>query len=176
MNASALLNFFLNKKIFKLNLSEIKNISNKIGSDVIIGMYKSPLLIINSSKVKELKKKLDYYVVILKPNFGCSTKEIYKNLKSYSKPNFSPYDMKKLTNKKILNSFNDLENPAFKKYPQLKNIKLFMENLEKKIFVRMSGSGSSLVGYFFSKNAAIKAHKLLKKKYKNYWCILSKTI
>ena len=40
----------------------------------------------------------------------------------------------------------------------------------------MSGSGSSIVLYLATKNNAKKAQKILKKKYKNYWCILSKTI
>ena len=48
-----------------------------------------------------------------------------------------------------------------------------MPNIE---FVRMTGSGSSILGYFLSKNSAINAVKLFKRKYKNYWCITSKTI
>ena len=51
-----------------------------------------------------------------------------------------------------------------------------MEGLPNIEFVRMTGSGSSIVAYFLSKNSAINAAKLFKKKYKNYWCITSKTI
>ena len=40
----------------------------------------------------------------------------------------------------------------------------------------MTGSGSTIIAYFNSKKAALNAEKILKKKYKNYWCILSKTI
>ena len=64
----------------------------------------------------------------------------------------------------------------FKNYPKLKNVKLFMQNLPNVRFVRMTGSGSSIVGYFLLKNEAINAVKLFKKKYKNHWCITSKTI
>jgi len=49
-------------------------------------------------------------------------------------------------------------------------------NIDKNSYVRMTGSGSTIVGYFMSKKAALNAKKLLKKKYKNYWCNLSKTI
>ena len=76
----------------------------------------------------------------------------------------------------IVNLKNDLEKVAFKKYPILLNIKQNMLNLPKVKFVRMTGSGSSLVAYFNSKKASLNAVKLLKRKYKNYWCILSKTI
>ena len=51
-----------------------------------------------------------------------------------------------------------------------------MQNLPNVIMVRMTGSGSALIAYFKSKNASINAAKILKKNYKNYWCIVSKTI
>ena len=71
---------------------------------------------------------------------------------------------------------NDLEEPAFKKYPVLKKLKIFMEKMDDILFVRMTGSGSTIIGYFISKKAAVNARKILKKKYQKYWCILSKTI
>ena len=51
-----------------------------------------------------------------------------------------------------------------------------MEDLDKVLFVNMTGSGSAIVGYFITKKTALNAIKVLNKKYKNYWCILSKTI
>ena len=44
------------------------------------------------------------------------------------------------------------------------------------IFTRMTGSGSTIVAYFKTKSACDIAYKDLKKRYKNYWCIVSKTI
>ena len=114
--------------------------------------------------------------MILKPNFGCSTKYIYKNLKYFSKINFKKKQKIVLNIEKIKDFKNDLELPAFTKYPKLKKIKLFMNSLDNILFTRMTGSGSSIVGYFNSKKEAIYAQKILKKKYKSYWCILSKTI
>ena len=63
-----------------------------------------------------------------------------------------------------------------KKYPKLQKLRDYFLNIDKNSYVRMSGSGSTIVGYFKSKKAALNAKKLLKKKYKNYWCNLSKTI
>ena len=51
-----------------------------------------------------------------------------------------------------------------------------MQSLPNIRFARLTGSGSAMLGYFSSKNEAINAAKLFKKKYKNYWCITSKTI
>ena len=54
---------------------------------------------------------------------------------------------------------NSLEPIAFSKYPKLKKIKLFLENLSKSEFVRMTGSGSALVAYFQSKKRCENAKK-----------------
>ena len=71
---------------------------------------------------------------------------------------------------------NSLETPAFSKYSKLKEIKLCLESLSKPVFVRMTGSGSALVAYYVSKDRCDNAKKQFTKKYKNYWCISSKTI
>ena len=71
---------------------------------------------------------------------------------------------------------NALEEIAFSKYKQLKKIKSFLENLYSPIFVRMTGSGSAIVAYFLSKKRCDNAKKIFNRKYKNYWCIVTKTI
>ena len=73
-------------------------------------------------------------------------------------------------------SGNDLENVVFKKYSIIKNLKYFISNLPNILFTRMTGSGSALVAYFKSKKSANYAAKVFKRKYKNYWYIVSKTI
>ena len=71
---------------------------------------------------------------------------------------------------------NDLEAPAFKLYPVLRKLKMFLSNIRQVKFVRMTGSGSTIVAYFSNKKSAINGLKLIKKKFKNYWSIVSKTI
>ena len=71
---------------------------------------------------------------------------------------------------------NDLEKIAFKKYPKLKKIKSFLSNTSSNIFVRMSGSGSSIVAYFHSAKACGIAYRQFKRKFNSHWCIISKTI
>ena len=176
MNAAFLLRYLLKTKKFKLNPNEMKKISKKIGSDLMIGMKKKNSILYGTGKFKLIKRNLNLFVILLMPNFGCSTKEIYKGVKNYSKPIFKTKEKLNLNHKFFKSLKNDLETPAFKKYPKLKKIKIFMEKMEKILFARMTGSGSTIVGYFISKKAALNAEKILKKKYKNYWCILSKTI
>ena len=150
--------------------------ANKIGSDVMLGIEKKNLILQGNRKLFRSNKKIGLYTIIIKPNFGYSTEKIYKNIKSFSKPALNKNKNKLFSVSNIISLKNDLEKVAFKKYPFLANIKKNMLNLPKVKFVRMTGSGSSLLAYFNSKKASLNAAKLLKKKYKNYWCILSKTI
>ena len=71
---------------------------------------------------------------------------------------------------------NDLEIPAFKLYPFLRKLKIFLSNINQVKFVRMTGSGSTIVAYFSNKKSAINGLKIIKKKFKNHWSIVSKTI
>ena len=71
---------------------------------------------------------------------------------------------------------NSLEKIASKKYPTLIKVKTYLRNLEKPIFVRMSGSGSAFIAYYASKRQCDIAQKQFIKDHKKYWCISSKTI
>ena len=176
MNASSILKYFIKKNRLNLTNKQILEISNKLGSDVILGMEKKNTLLKGNGKLIRYKNKIGLYVVILKPRFGCSTEKIYRNIKNFSRPLLNKKNNSIFYISNLINLKNDLENVAFRKYPILFNIKQNMLNLPKVKFVRMTGSGSSILGYFNSKKASLNGVKILKKKYKNYWCILSKTI
>jgi len=176
MNASALIRFFRSKKILNSSKIKIANLTKQIGSDVKLGLdYKNKILYSNGkTKTSSLKNRL--FVIIIQPNFGCSTKEVYEGVKKYSSKKIKNNNVDYFSFSNILKLQNDLESVVFKNYPKLIQVKSFMELLPNILFARMSGSGSSILGYFLTKNSAINAAKLFKKKYKNYWCITSKTI
>ena len=113
---------------------------------------------------------------MVKPNFGCSTKVIFNRVRHYSKPQLSKIRSKNIDFNLMSKLKNDLEIISTKKYPRLQKLRDYFLNIDKNSYVRMSGSGSTIVGYFKSKKAALNAKKLLRKNYKNYWCNLSKTI
>ena len=176
MNASSLLKFLIKSQKLNLSSKEITKISLKIGSDVIIGLQSKTSILYGNGSLKYLNKNKNLYTLLVRPNFGCSTKDIYKNVKIFSKPIFKLNKRVIINYDFLCNLRNDLEEPAFRKYPILKKVKIFMEKLDKILFVNMTGSGSTIVGYFITKKTALNAIKVLNKKYKNYWCILSKTI
>jgi len=176
MNASTLAKFFLKRKIVNLSKKNMCNILKSIGSDVPLGMNLKNTVMSKTGKLTIKEKKIGLYTLIVKPNFGCSTKIIYSKNKEQTKPKYNNPKSSLFTIKNITNSKNDLEKAAFKLNPKLKNLKLFLSSLPNTMCVRMTGSGSCLVAYYQSKKKALKGLGLFKKKYKNYWCIVSKTV
>jgi len=176
MNAASLINFLINKKILKLNESELIKLANQIGSDVMLGIKPVNTILSSSGKIKKYDKNIELHTLVVKPNFGCSTKLIYSKVKSFSKSQFDHPKQKMFKHKYLKKLNNDLEKIAFKKYPKLKKIKSFLSVIPNNIFTRMSGSGSSIVAYFHSKEACSKAYRQFKKKFNSHWCIASKTI
>ena len=176
MNAASLINFFINQKILKIKKNELIKLTSQIGSDVILGIKPSNTILSQNGDIKKYNKNIKLHTLVVKPVFGCSTKYIYSKVKSFSKPqfNFPKSKMFKVKHLKTLN--NDLEKIAFKEYPKLKKIKLFLLNTPNNIFVRMSGSGSSIVAFFDSKRSCGNAYSQFKRKFSSHWCIISKTI
>ena len=176
MNAASIIRFFLLKRDKIISKNKIFELSEKVGSDVKFGLKLNNTIQLGNQSILRFKKKIGLYVVIVKPNFGCSTKSIYKKVRIFSKPNLNNASIKNINLDKIKVLKNDLENIAKNEYPKLENLINFMKNLKHNEFVRMTGSGSAAIAYFKTKNASLNATKVIKKKYKNYWCIISKTI
>ena len=174
MNSAAIINFFLKKKFISSN--EAKRIAKKIDSDTILGLNSKSKILYCDNSITEIKKKINFYVVLVKPKFGCSTKKIYLSNKVFTKRKYFKNKKLKITRKIIANSKNDLEKSAFKLYPILANLKKRLISLNKGEFLRLTGSGSAIVVYFNSKVSAEKAVKIYNRKLNKTWCILSKII
>ena len=176
MNAATILKYFIKKKIINTNKKEILEICNLVGSDVMVGLNSTNTILNSLNKAKSFKNCKKLYTLIVKPNFGCSTKFIYSNVRKFNKAKFSKPNRNMFNLDFLKQTNNHLESIAFSKYSKLKSIKFYLENLLKPEFVRMTGSGSALVAYFQSKVRCENAKKKFNKRYKNYWCIISKTI
>ena len=176
MNAAAILNFFIKKKIIKPTKINIEKLCNSIGSDVILGINFSSSILKSNNQIKKFTKCAKYNTLLVKPNFGCSTKKIYSGVRKFTKPNLNFPKKQMFNSNYLIQQVNALEKIAFLKYPRLKNIKLFLKNLNSPLFVRMTGSGSAICAYYqYSKDCKL-AKIQFKRKFKNYWCNVSKTI
>ena len=176
MNASSILNFFIKKKIIKSNKKEVIKISNEIGSDVILGLNPMNSILYGNNQIKYFSGCEKFYLLIVKPNFGCSTKEIYSKVKKIDKKRIYNPGKRMFNLSYLKRSSNSLERIVLSKHANLMKIKLFLETLPGSFFARMTGSGSALIAYFKSKKGCEKAKIKFRKKHKNYWCITSKTI
>lgn len=176
MNAATILNFLIKKKFIKINQKKILQITNLIGSDVILGINPLSAILSSDGSVKRFLKTSNFYILLVRPNFGCSTKKIYSRVKKFSKPVLNNPKKNMLNLNLLLKYDNALEKIALSKYPELKKLKLFLENLNKPLFVRMTGSGSVLVAYYQRKQDCELAKVRFKRKFRNYWCNASKTI
>ena len=176
MNAATILNFLIKKKIIKINQKKILQITKLIGSDVILGIKRKSAVLSSNSKIKKFLKTPNFNILLVRPNFGCSTKKIYSRVKKFSKSQFNNPKKNMMNLNSLLKYENDLEKVAFSKYPKLKILKSFLENLNKPFFVRMTGSGSVMVAYYQKKQDCELAKVRFKRKFKNYWCNTSKTI
>jgi len=176
MNASCILKYLIGKKIVNISTKKMNELAYKVGSDVILGLEKKNSILINNGKTARLNNKINLHVLIVMPDFGCSTGDIFSRVKRFSKPLYFKENKSFFTIKSLIQSNNDLENIVFKKYPKINNLKYFLLRLPNVVFVRMTGTGSALVAYFKSKKSAKTAGMIFKKKYKKYWFVVSKTI
>jgi len=176
MNAASVLNYLIKKKNINPNHKKIRSICDLIGSDVILGTIASSCVLSSTGRIKKIYDTPKYYSILVKPNFGCSSKTIYSAVRKYTKPQYSKPKKNMFGPKYLIHQQNALETIALKKYPKLKKIKLFLENINNPIFVRMTGSGSTIVAYYNSLKSCKLAKAKFKRKYKNYWCVTAKTI
>ena len=176
MNAANILKYFIEKKVAKIKKKDIPKICKLVGSDVILGLNSSNSILTSKNQIKYFNNSKKYHILMVKPDFGCSTKKIFSKVRKFNKPYLNQPNKRMFDINFLKKLGNSLEAIAFNKYPKLEKIKLYLENITDPIFVRMSGSGSVLVGYYQSKKRCENAKKKFKRKYKNYWCITSKTI
>ena len=176
MNAASILNYFVKKKIIKISKKEVITISKMVSSDVMLGLKSANCILSKKNEITYFTNCKKIHILIVKPNFGCSTRDIYSKVKGFIKPQFDKPN-KRIFNMGYLKKLNNsLEPIVLSNYKILRKIKSFLENLPTTEFVRITGSGSAIVAYFQSKEKCDKAKNQFNKNYKNYWCIASKTI
>lgn len=154
--------------IFSLNLSynELFELALNLGADVPFFLKDGTAE--GRSRGQNLSYfnlYMPYYVLIVHPNIHVSTKEAYESLnRNYNTSNES-YDYKDLLITSINNPdkfrdllVNDFEETVFEKYPKIANIKsgLYIQGAK---YASMSGSGSSVYGFYSDFDTAKRAQK-----------------
>jgi 4-diphosphocytidyl-2-C-methyl-D-erythritol kinase len=158
-------------RLFNLDktLDELAQLGAQLGSDVPYCVYQKACLCVGTgTECKLLDVSYDKWPILLvKPPFGCSTKDIYKTFDPNKESLESRIDkvieaLKENDLEKLnQNMFNDLETPAFEIVKELKKIKSIMS---ESVHTMMSGSGSTL----FSISKDVEVLEELKKKLSKY--------
>lgn len=149
---------------------DLLNIAKELGADVPYFIDCVPARCQGIGEIiTPITVKNDYWVLIVKPEEGCSTKEIYHLYdEDPEKPHSSLEVIEALENgddEKLASSvFNVLEKPAISKIPEIQLIKDKMHELGLKI-VLMSGSGSSVFALSTDKKLIKKAARAFEKEY-----------
>lgn len=157
----------------KMNLSEekINKIASKIGADVPFFIKNKPARCRGiGDEVLPINIKNDYLVLIVKPEAGCSTKEVYQICDN--KRNWPHGGVDKVVaalengdDEALANSvFNVLEESSLDLVPEISTIKEEMKMQGFKIAL-MSGSGSAVFGLTTDKALLKRATKYFERKY-----------
>ena len=181
-NAAAVL--VIMNRLFNVNasLEVLKEIGLKIGADVPYCIEGGTALCEGIGEIiTPLKPFENKILVVLKPNFGVSTKEVYTNLdinKIRKHVNIEGL-IQAMENDDLdyvsKNMKNVLENVTLKKHTILKNIK---EDMRKSgaLGAMMSGSGPTVFAFFDDMLTAQRAFEFLKGKYKYSDVYITRTI
>ncbi len=158
-------------QLFSLNLSntDLQKISLNFGSDIAFLLQNEASIVRGrGEKIINYKKFKPISALLINPNISLSTKEVFS---AFCK-NFSH----KLNDEVILNHEiyklleleNDLEEPAIKALPVIKEIIDFLKNNQAKI-VKMSGSGASCFAIFDDEIKERNTLSLIKKTYPQFF-------
>ena len=167
----------LMNRLFDLKLSkeDMLQLGKELGADVIPCFYNKAII---AEGIGDVITKIDtnfkYYIVIIKPEISCSTKDMYKKI-----------DTKKIsqkdTTKEIVEALESsnmemLASNLYNVFEEVIDRKDLIENIKQKLINNgaisslMTGSGSAIYGIFKDKNTAKIAYESLKDKYQTYIC------
>jgi len=165
----------LMNKIFDVNADddELKALGLKLGADVPYCISGGTALCEGiGEQITQLKQFNDKILILIKPPFGVSTKEVYKNF-DLSRVIFHPKIeelIEKMESDDIYfvanNMKNLLENVTLKKHRVISNIKEEVK-LNGSIGTMMSGSGPTVFAFFDDMLKAQMCYDNMKKKYKD---------
>lgn len=167
------------QKLYNLEMTEKyrNKIGKKLGADVVPFFYGNTLKLNGIGDIiTEIDTEVKYYTIIIKPNFTCSTIEMYRKIdKKEIKDKVDIFKMitalKKGDIKEVSDNLYNIFEYVIEEKEELNIIKKDLINVGA-INTLLCGSGSCVLGIFKNKKLAKRGYQKLKYKYEAY---LSKT-
>ena len=171
-------------KFLKLNMpnEELLELAKPIGSDVPFFIESKPARCRGKGEIAEpISIKNNYYVVLVKPEEGCSTKEVYTKFDTM--PKYSPANIDNVI--KALEEGDDdlleksmgnsLEEVAYELVPE---VKVIVDKLKSKglKLVMMTGSGSAVFGLSTNKKLIKRISKEMENENPNYYVEMTEVL
>jgi len=178
-NAAATLKYLLKFGKIKLSEEEQLKLALKLGADVPFSMKNVPAHVEGvGEKVTPIKVKKQYFVVVIKPKQGLSTKVVFQESDKVEMKHGNVKDVIKALetgNDTLLakSVFNSLEETSIKLCPEIAKIKEMMKKDGFKV-VLMTGSGSCV--FALTTNYTLALSKYLKYEHKGYEVYMTKTL
>lgn len=148
-NAAATLHAFNHLLKLKINNEKLNEIAKTIGADVPFCLYNKPALVKGiGEEITPIELKHQYYVLIIKPERGLSTKHVFEKADTieleHGDVNRIVDALKKGDDEEVAASmFNSLEKASLLMVPEIQDIKDMLKKDGLKM-VLMSGSGSAV--------------------------------
>lgn len=155
-------------KLWNINIGkkQLLNLAVKLGSDVPFFLNNTPAVVRGrGEKLEFFEYSTPYWILLIYPKINISTAWAYHSL-NRDETKRKPHNFKKfiIDSQQNHNTFrekikNDFEGIVFEKYPEISQIK---DSLYKNgaLFALLSGSGSSVYGFFDNYEQCIRTEKV----------------
>ncbi len=159
-----------------LSRNELMELGSLIGSDVPFFIAGTLSLVTGRGEVvKPLGLHTKKTVLLVKPSFGVSTGLVYQNIEKYSEP-VDEQEVVNMLQKEgdrylLRIASNDLETPAFRLHPELRDLKEELSGAGAAVSL-LSGSGSTVFGLFRDRESAHAASE----RFSRYWTMVVETV
>ena len=168
------------RSLSKLWNIPIPNTPEVLGADVPICLLKKTAIVQGiGEKITPISIPSNLHIVLIKPNIGLSTEEVFKNLKNKNNEKMGAF---KGTDsiEEFANHLNKLRNDLLKTsitlVPLLRDIIKFLNVQNGNYYTQMSGSGTTCFGLFYDEVNAMRALSQAKIKLPDMWCKMVKLI
>lgn len=166
-------------RLFNLKLSkaEMEMLGKGLGADVVSCFYNRALMAEGIGEIiTPINTNFKYYIVIIKPQISCNTKEMYQRIDERNNIKHQSNNSNKIRQALEQNNLQTVANNLYNIFEGVIEEKEVIKDIKEELINQgalgslMTGSGSCVYGIFEKKEVAKLAYNTLKKKYQTYLC------